>query len=127
MARGLKVYLWKPVIASSVIQQKGWRATDSCFALMAHVALQPICWMSGEAITGCRKLDFGTLAMDQLLLTWSFGVISSDYCHLSHGYSIGRWIFMGYIVCVIRDHVSLCISNTVITWLIAVSNQYWIL
>ena len=37
MARGPKSYFQQPVIASPVIQQKGWRATDSCFALIgAH-------------------------------------------------------------------------------------------
>ena len=34
MARGPKSYLWQPVISSPVIQQKGWRAKDSCFALI---------------------------------------------------------------------------------------------
>ena len=34
MARGPKSYFQQPVIASPVIQQKGWRATDSYFTLI---------------------------------------------------------------------------------------------
>ena len=44
---------WSPPQSSS---KKGWRATNSCFTF---------------------------IGAPQLLLTWSVGVISSDYCHLS--------------------------------------------
>ena len=79
---------------------KDGRATDSCLALIeanhcsilmvdanqgetAVCGCSILCWMIGEAVTVAANRTAVPLAMVPVLLTWSGGVKSSDYYHLS--------------------------------------------
>ena len=46
-----------------------------------------VCWMTGEAITGCNKEDLGPSGQGSIFIDLArFVVISSDYCHTyTHG------------------------------------------